>query len=100
MYRKAEVVEELNNIVTVHENYVCDMCSHSPIVGVRYHCNECADFDECESCYSRYAHAHMMEKIEKCGKGKQLECVVNLMGVTGNCGRVSLRPPPSIKMGP
>jgi hypothetical protein len=58
--RKDDMIEELNNIETVHANYVCDLCSNSPIVGVRYHCNECGDFDLCSSCYNRYPHAHMM----------------------------------------
>jgi len=38
-----------------------------------------------------------MEKIECCGKKKQLEGMVNLLSLSQTSARVSLRPPPSIK---
>ncbi|MCO5564796.1 hypothetical protein L7F22_018464 [Adiantum nelumboides] len=31
--------------------YCCDGCSTVPIVGRRWHCNICPDFDLCEACY-------------------------------------------------
>lgn len=31
--------------------YCCDGCSRVPIVGRRWHCNVCPDFDLCEACY-------------------------------------------------
>ncbi len=38
---REDVVEELNSLVTVHNNYRCDICGCTPIVGNRYHCHEC-----------------------------------------------------------
>ena len=32
--------------------HVCDGCGQIPIIGVRYKCTECDDFDFCRSCYS------------------------------------------------
>jgi len=34
----------------VHEGIVCDGCEMSPIVGIRFKCHECPDFDLCASC--------------------------------------------------
>lgn len=27
--------------LTIHHNYMCDLCKVEPIVGYRYHCNTC-----------------------------------------------------------
>jgi len=34
----------------IHKNVICDLCGMSPIIGVRYKCAECIDYDLCESC--------------------------------------------------
>jgi hypothetical protein len=33
-----------------HESITCDVCGASPIVGVRYRCAVCPDYDVCELC--------------------------------------------------
>jgi len=48
-----------------HVGVICDGCNRSPIVGVRYKCLECFDYDLCESCADRqliHSH-HVMAKI-------------------------------------
>ena len=57
---KSEIAKELNTLVTMHENYCCDQCGTSPIVGNRYHCTECEDYDECEHCHNASGHRHLM----------------------------------------
>eukprot|EP00026_Physarum_polycephalum_P003915 Phypoly_transcript_03932.p1 GENE.Phypoly_transcript_03932~~Phypoly_transcript_03932.p1 ORF type:complete len:464 (-),score=71.66 Phypoly_transcript_03932:802-2193(-) len=49
-----------------HLNISCDVCHASPIVGVRYKCANCADYDLCEICESRNAHdpTHLFLKIK------------------------------------
>lgn len=45
---------------TVHMGVVCDVCEVSPIVGLRYRCSKCADFDACGGCFealTESAHA-------------------------------------------
>jgi|SRR5688500_2388434 len=37
----------------VHTTYTCDGCGVKPIVGTRYHCAHCPNFDLCESCEAR-----------------------------------------------
>jgi hypothetical protein len=88
----------------IHDNYNCDMCKAEPIIGARYHCVECEDYDMCQKCYHDYSHKHRMEKIEKATRGKQLEIFTTTL-VKSHCNflrRETLQPPPSIKleMGP
>merc|ERR1719150_1621947 len=35
---------------TVHKSIICDGCNTGPIVGPRYKCSVCPDFDLCENC--------------------------------------------------
>ena len=48
-----------------HKNYVCDICEMEPIVGVRYKCAVCENFDLCENCEAKDLHDHPLVKIRK-----------------------------------
>lgn len=85
----------MSAITTVHNNYQCDYCDISPIEGIRYHCTECEDYDECEKCHIRSMHQHLMERIDKCGKSKQLEILAQK--ISHPMLKQSLCPPPKIK---
>ncbi|KAJ2747039.1 hypothetical protein GGI20_000843 [Coemansia sp. BCRC 34301] len=56
--------EDVANVV--HRNVVCDACNF-PIVGVRYKCGNCTDFDLCESCEASVQHNkdHLFIKMRK-----------------------------------
>jgi len=51
----------------VHHHYICDGCEMSPIVGCRYKCTVCNDFDYCEACEEKFKdeHKHPFLKIYK-----------------------------------
>ena len=48
---------------SVHEDVACDGCNACPIVGPRFKCTICPDFDLCEACEQRAAHPHPMIKF-------------------------------------
>ena len=42
----------------VHRGITCDGCSTRNVVGVRYKCAECPDYDLCEECEAKDVHSH------------------------------------------
>jgi hypothetical protein len=52
------VREETGQSKVVHSRFTCDGCGVHPIVGVRYNCTVCHDFDFCENCEAQTEHAH------------------------------------------
>ena len=55
----------LNIVPSKHVGVICDGCNRSPIIGIRYKCLQCFDYDLCESCADRQLiHSdHVMAKI-------------------------------------
>ena len=51
----------------IHYHFECDGCGMNPIVGKRYKCNGCRNFDYCEKCYekNKSTHKHSFNAIEK-----------------------------------
>ena len=51
----------------VHYRIICDGCNKGPLVGKRYKCKICKNFDYCEKCYEKYknTHSHEFELIKK-----------------------------------
>ena len=62
----------------VHEGVTCSRCYCENIVGARYWCSECLNFNLCEDCEERIEHDHALLKIKK-PKEKQddLKSLVN-----------------------
>lgn len=56
-----------------HRRISCDGCSQYPIVGIRYKCSVCPDFDYCEICEANIEHPHPFIKIKKSEQFKE-EC--------------------------
>ena len=64
--------KELNKTETkdgkaIHHEYICDGCEMSPIIGNRFKCTVCEDFDYCEACEEKFKneHKHPFLKIYK-----------------------------------
>ncbi|KAI4721940.1 hypothetical protein E4T48_01839 [Aureobasidium sp. EXF-10727] len=50
----------------VHTGIRCEQCGQYPILGVRWHCNNCPDFDLCSACEAQPMHprTHTFTKIK------------------------------------
>ncbi|KZW00588.1 hypothetical protein EXIGLDRAFT_145493 [Exidia glandulosa HHB12029] len=94
-YREAhELVDELRYIVqdahtligraeTQHEHRAehpatCDLCD-SHVVGVRWKCLDCPDWDACEACYAIVREQHPGHRFVKIESKDQLPSVANSM---------------------
>ena len=51
----------------VHFGFICDGCGMKPIVGKRYKCKGCHNFDYCEQCFekNKNIHKHEFQVLEK-----------------------------------
>eukprot|EP00997_Jenningsia_sp_PLL12_P008306 NODE_505_length_1667_cov_85.426452_g419_i0.p1 GENE.NODE_505_length_1667_cov_85.426452_g419_i0~~NODE_505_length_1667_cov_85.426452_g419_i0.p1 ORF type:complete len:222 (-),score=28.74 NODE_505_length_1667_cov_85.426452_g419_i0:671-1336(-) len=58
----------LTDAVARHMNVTCDGCAMKDIVGIRYKCAVCKNFDYCELCEERLGHPHSFIKINKPGE--------------------------------
>lgn len=48
--------------------FSCDGCDVFPIVGNRYKCRVCEDYDFCENCFRSKKHRHPFNRIGEPGK--------------------------------
>jgi len=62
-----ESKEPASEPVVTHHGITCDGCGESPILGVRYKCAVCKDFDYCSNCEEKLDHDHPFLKIKKAG---------------------------------
>ena len=65
--KKEEPKNEIKEEKVTHQFYICDGCGMNPIVGKRYNCKKCSNFDFCEKCYdkNKKTHGHEFTVIEK-----------------------------------
>ena len=48
-----------------HEGICCDQCHVNPIVGIRYRCSMCANYDLCESCLIRNENLQQQQQQQQ-----------------------------------
>jgi len=58
------VIVENSNVKVIHYSVQCDGCKVSPVVGIRYKCTICNNFDYCEKCEATKEHVHSFIKIK------------------------------------
>uniref|UniRef100_A0A1L8EEH7 Putative pb1 domain protein n=1 Tax=Haematobia irritans TaxID=7368 RepID=A0A1L8EEH7_HAEIR len=62
--RQPPPADASNNPNSVHIGVECDSCLMCPIVGFRYKCLQCPNFDICQNCEAKHAHGdHMMVRM-------------------------------------
>ncbi len=76
---QSHLMDESEPLV-IHENVYCDGCEVGPIVGVRYKCTVCRNFDFCSKCESFLDHEHAFLKIKRAEDVP----IVMIAGVTDN----------------
>ena len=53
---KEKKVEAKEVPKTIHHGVTCDGCGMYPILGLRFKCSTCPDFDFCENCEGKKEH--------------------------------------------
>ncbi|CAF1179494.1 unnamed protein product [Rotaria sordida] len=53
---KSKINEQLNQNTTIHIGIICDGCQ-GPVIGNRYKCMECIDYDLCQTCSNKNLHS-------------------------------------------
>ena len=54
-----------NRKEVIHNGIKCNGCGMDPIIGIRYKCIECDNFNFCEKCEEIGGHPHLFYKIKK-----------------------------------
>jgi hypothetical protein len=56
----------IDSKVVIHHGVTCDICNVEPIIGIRYKCMTCVDFDMCEICHKgNHPKEHPMIFLQK-----------------------------------
>ncbi|XP_066913164.1 E3 ubiquitin-protein ligase HERC2-like, partial [Clytia hemisphaerica] len=64
-------IRDLELVGPVHSRVTCDGCERKPVVGVRYKCKTCDDFDFCEHCFANKTdHDHNFVAYHRSKKGQ------------------------------
>ncbi|XP_042145750.1 E3 ubiquitin-protein ligase HERC2 isoform X2 [Ixodes scapularis] len=62
------LVSEMERVPTLHENVICDGCDATPLVGSRFKCRFCRNYDLCERCFkTNQIHKHPFNRIVRPG---------------------------------
>jgi len=58
-------IPKLEENTSIHRHVRCDGCNVDPIVGIRYKCYACHNFDYCEKCEATQEHDHPFIKFKQ-----------------------------------
>ncbi|OMJ81512.1 hypothetical protein SteCoe_18034 [Stentor coeruleus] len=64
-HNEARYNESENNSPMIWPDHTCDGCNINPIIGPRFKCTVCYNFDYCENCERAKYHEHLFLKLTK-----------------------------------
>ncbi|CAD6997451.1 protein ref(2)P [Ceratitis capitata] len=68
----------------IHERVECDACGVSPLIGFRYKCIQCSNYDLCQRCEAQHKHPeHMMVRMPNENSPSVIDA-----WISSPCGRV------------
>ena len=78
-WEKEESLMVSVDIIPSHQGISCNGCKSYPILGTRWRCMACKDYDLCDACRDSGAHPieHQMLKIEVPADAEYIEDVVS-----------------------
>ena len=62
--REAQAQQQVRARAAAPTEFACDVCGDIPIIGTRWHCLICQDYDLCEQCYLRQRDTLVSEAID------------------------------------
>ena len=62
LMKSSQNFSKISQCKTIHNNISCNECGVNPIVGYRYKCLECNDYNLCEICEKKIIHEHNFVK--------------------------------------
>merc|ERR550532_1550381 len=67
----------MRTAVPVHLNVQCDGCNMFPLIGTRFKCTECDDYDLCTDCEGKHNPHHPLLVHKTAGQGRKGQGVVH-----------------------
>jgi hypothetical protein len=64
VYQNQDVFFQLLEIKVIHRNIECNQCKVLPIIGIRYKCSSCNNYNLCEKCEINSKHEHLFLKCK------------------------------------
>ncbi|EDW90437.1 protein ref(2)P [Drosophila yakuba] len=75
---------------TIHDSVECDGCGLAPLIGFRYKCVQCSNYDLCQKCESAHKHPeHLMLRMPTNNGPGLVDAWFSGPGLGRRCGRRS-----------
>lgn len=63
LIKKQNTEKEQTNYKEIHHGINCHFCEDREIIGIRYQCNICENFNICEECVKEIGHQHDLQMV-------------------------------------
>ncbi len=59
----------------IHKGYICNQCNQNPIIGIRYKCNDCGNYNLCEECEEKNSTTYFHDINHTFSKLRRIETI-------------------------